>query len=284
MMNAKTTGQQGLPAFEACKKTDATGSTYWSGRELAKLLGYTEYNGFLPAVNKAILACRNSGQKEEDHFESTNEIMALGNETKRKYPDIKLSQYGTYLCIQNADPAYKAVALGQTYFAVQARMAELRQMEQYNGLRTAAEKRQFLREKLARHNLQLAAAARSAGIVKPSDYALFQNHGYMGLYGGLDAQGIREKKKLGPKENILDHMESTELAANLFRATQTEQKLTGDNVHGIEDANSIHFAVGLKVRNAMEQLGSVLPEDLPVATTLKNESKTKAAFKRRDKN
>ena len=271
-METETT-QHSMPAFAACRKADSNGNEYWSGRDLAKILGYSDYKSFLPVLKKAMQACHNSNQKEEEHFNDIFEVKAINDVARLRYNDVRLSRYGCYLCIQNADPSHKAVALGQTYFAIQTRMAELREMEQYNGLKTATEKRVFLREQLAKHNLQLAAAARKAGIIKPSDYALFQNHGYMGLYGGLDAQAIRDKKQLSPKENILDHMESTELAANLFRATQTEQKLTRDKVHSIEDANSIHFAVGLKIRNAMEQIGSVLPEDLPAVPPLKTKPK-----------
>ncbi|MNK30927.1 DNA-damage-inducible protein D [compost metagenome] len=281
-MKTQKTQQQNVTTFETYRKTDTAGNEYWSARELAKLLGYEEYRSFLPVLKKAKESCRNSNQKEENHFEDVLEIKALDSATKRKFHDVKLSRYGCYLSIENADPSHQSVALAQTYFVVQSRITELNNTKHYNTLKTTAKKRQLLREKLAKYNLQLAAAARKAGIIKPADYAIFQNHGYMGLYGGMDAQDIREKKHLGANESILDHMETTELSANLSRAAQTQQKLTRDKVHDIEEANSIHFAVGLKIRNAMQEIGNLLPEDLPSAPTLKNEAKKKVVSKNKN--
>jgi DNA-damage-inducible protein D len=167
------------------------------------------------------------------------------------------------------------VALGQTYFAVQTRLQEITQMEAYNRLTTEDEKRLFLRNEMARHNSQLAAAAKSAGVIDPLDYAIFQNHGYMGLYGGLDAKGIHKKKGLKKSQQILDHMGSTELAANLFRATQTEEKLRRENIQGKQKANQTHFDVGKKVRQTIKELGGTMPENLSTADSIKKLEKAK---------
>jgi len=212
-------------------------------------------------------ACSNAGQKPEIHFKQLVSKLITGkNQMDRD--DIKLSRYGCYLIIQNGDPNLKPVALGQAYFAVQARLGELSHLQSNNNLKIVKERRYFLREELAKRNLQLAGAARKAGITKPSDYAFFQNHGYRGLYGGLDVKALRELRHLDAAQNILDHMDSTELAANLFRVTQTAEKLNSDQVDNIVDANSIHFAVGLKVRKAMEDTGNALPETLPVVENI----------------
>ena len=182
-------------------------------------------------------------------------MVEIGSGAKRDIENIKLSRYACYLIVQNADPAKEVVALGQTYFAVQTRIQEIQQLEAYNRLKNEEEKRLFLRSELARHNIQLAAAAKSAGVIEPMDYAIFQNHGYMGLYGGLDAKGIHKKKGLKKSQQILDHMGSTELAANLFRATQTEEKLKREHIKGKQQANKAHFDVGKKDRKKIEKIG-----------------------------
>lgn len=159
--------------------------------------------------------------------------------------------------------------MGQTYFAVQTRLQEIRQMDEYNRLSTEDEKRLFLHNEMAKHNVQLAAAAKDAGVIAPLDYAIFQNHGYMGLYGGLDAKAIHKKKGLKKSQQILDHMGSTELAANLFLATQTEEKLRRENIKGKKNANKTHYEVGKKVRKTIEEIGGEMPENLPVADSVK---------------
>ena len=165
------------------------------------------------------------------------------------------------------------VALGQTYFAVQTRIQEITQMEAYNRLSNEDEKRLFLRNEMAKHNTHLAAAAKNAGVITSLDYAIFQNHGYMGLYGGLDAKAIHKSKGLKKSQQILDHMGSTELAANLFRATQTEEKLRRENIKGKQKANQTHFEVGKKVRKTIEELGGTMPENLPIANSIKEVEK-----------
>lgn len=267
-MKTKTSQKQSITVFEKLRKTDKSGNEYWSAKELAKLLGYTDYDLFLSVLQNAKTACRNAGQKTELHFKQLSDSALINNKEHSDGGDMKLSRYGCYLTIQNGDPELKPVALGQAYFAVQARLGELSQQQKRNNLRIVKERRCFLREELAKRNLQLAGAARKAGIIKPSDYALFQNHGYRGLYGGLDVKALRALRHLDADQNILDHMDSTELAANLFRVTQTAEKLNSDEVHNIVDANSIHFAVGLKVRKAIEDTGNALPETLPVVENI----------------
>ncbi|MBT3209267.1 MAG: DNA damage-inducible protein D, partial [Bacteroidetes bacterium] len=205
--------------FEQTKKIDENNNEWWSARELGKILEYSEYRHFKPVIEKAKEACFNSGQKIENHFEDFLEMVKIGSGAKRPMEDgVKLSRYACYLIVQNADPNKEVVALGQTYFAVQTRLQEIQQMDEYNRLSTEDERRLFLRTEMKKHNLQLADAAKSAGVVQPFEYAIFQNHGYMGLYGGLDAKGIHANKGLKKSQHILDHMGSTELAANLFRA------------------------------------------------------------------
>lgn len=273
MKNEITNAHQSL--FEQIKQTDENGNEYWTARKLAKVLEYADYRNFHSVINKAKEACVNSGQPLENHVVEINEMVAIGSGAERPMPSYKLSRYACYLIVQNADPGKEVVALGQTYFAVQTRLQEIRQMDEYNRLDTEDEKRLFLRNELAKHNLQLAAAAKGAGVVEPLDYAIFQNHGYMGLYGGLNAKAIHRRKGLKKSQHILDYMGSTELAANLFRATQTEEKLRRENIKGKENANKTHFEVGKKVRSTIEELGGEMPENLPVAENIKQLEKEK---------
>jgi len=256
--------------FEQIKQVDSFGNEWWSARQLGKVLEYSEYRHFKPVIEKAKEACLNSAQKVSDHFEDYLEMVDIGSGAKRPMEDgVKLSRYACYLIVQNADPSKDVVAQGQTYFAIQTRLQEIRQMDEYNQLSSENEKRLFLRYEMKKHNIQLADAAKGAGVIEPLDYAIFQNHGYMGLYGGLDAKGIHKRKGLKKSENILDHMGSTELAANLFRATQTEEKLRRDNIKGKQKANQTHFEIGKKVRKTIEEIGGTMPENLPVAASIK---------------
>ena len=255
--------------FEQIKRLDQTKNEYWTARDLAKVLEYSEYRHFKPVIDRAKEACKNSGYKIADHFEDILGMVSIGSGAEREIEDVKLSRYACYLIVQNADPTKEVVALGQTYFAVQTRLQEIQQMQAYQQLNTEEEKRVFLRKEMAEHNKHLAEAAKSAGVIEPVDYAIFQNHGYMGLYGGLDAKGIHKRKGLRKSESILDHMGSTELAANLFRATQTEEKLKRENIKGKQKANQTHFEVGKKVRKTIQELGGTMPENLPVADSIK---------------
>ena len=258
-----------LSVFEQIRRVDEQAMEFWSARDMAKVLEYSEYRHFLPVIEKAKEACKNSGQNVSDHFEDILEMIEIGKGGKRQSESVKLSRYACYLIVQNADPGKEVVANGQTYFAVQTRIAEIKQMKEYARLNTEDEKRLFLRNELTRHNIQLADAAKNAGVIEPIDYAIFQNHGYMGLYGGLGAKEIHAKKGLKKSQKILDHMGSTELAANLFRATQTEEKLRREDIKGIRNANETHYEVGAKVRKTIEELGGTMPEELPVAESIK---------------
>lgn len=269
--------------FEQIRHIDENGIEYWSAREMAKVLEYSEYRHFLPVIDKAKEACSNSNNSPLNHFEDILEMIKIGKGGKREVESVKLSRYACYLIIQNADPSKEIVANGQNYFAVQTRLAEINQMDEYNRLTSEEEKRLFLRNELARHNSQLADAAKNAGIIKSVDYAIFQNHGYQGLYGGLDAKAIHARKGLKKSQKILDHMGSTELAANLFRATQTEEKLRRENIKGKAEANKTHYEVGKKVRQTIKELGGTMPEDLPVAGSIKElERKEKKHLKGKD--
>ena len=266
--------------FEQIKRVDENGAEYWSARDMAKVLEYLEYRNFLPVIKKAKEACANSQHKVEDHFVDMHDMIEIGKGGKRPVETVKLSRYACYLIVQNADPSKKVVANGQTYFAVQTRIAEIQQMDEYNRLTDEEEKRLFLRHQLAHHNSLLAETAKNAGVVESRDYAIFQNHGYKGLYGGLDAKDIHARKGLKKSQKILDHMGTTELAANLFRATQAEDKLRRENIKGKRNANQTHFEVGKKVRKTIEELGGTMPEDLPVADSIKHlESKEQRLLK-----
>jgi DNA-damage-inducible protein D len=195
--------------FEQIRQVDENGNEFWSARDLGKVLGYSEYRHFIPVVDRAKEACKNSGQSVADHFEDILDMIELGKGAKREVGSVKLSRYTCYLIVQNADPSKEIVATGQTYFAIQTRIQEIRQMDEYTHLKSEEGKRLFLRNEMKTHNIQLAEAAKDAGVIEPIDYAIFQNHGYMGLYGGLDAKGIHSRKGLKKSQNILNHMGST---------------------------------------------------------------------------
>ena len=269
-----------MSLFESIKHVDENGVEYWTSRSLWKVLEYTEYRHFLPVIEKAKIACKNSGLNIEDHFEDILEMVGIGSGAERELDSVKLSRYACYLIVQNADPSKAIVAQGQTYFAIQTRIAEVQQMKEYQELSSEEEKRLFLRAELLKHNSQLASAAKDAGVIDNKDYAIFQNYGYRGLYGGLIAKDIHARKGLKKSQKILDHMGSTELAANLFRATQTEEKLRRENIKGKQQANLTHYEVGAKVRQTIKELGGTMPEDLPTVESIKSvERKQQKLFK-----
>ena len=261
--------KKAITLFESIKDTDKNGNEYWSSRKLAKVLEYADYRNFITVIGKAKEACQNSGIPIEDHFVDINEMVTIGSGAERPVDSVKLSRYACYLIVQNADPSKTIVAQGQTYFAIQTRIAEVQQMKEYQELSSEEEKRLFLRNELQKHNSQLASAAKDAGVIDSKDYAIFQNYGYKGLYGGMSAKDIHAKKGLKKSQKILDHMGSTELAANLFRATQTEEKLRRENIKGKQEANMTHYEVGAKVRQTIKELGGTMPEDLPTAESIK---------------
>lgn len=249
-------------SFEQHRQLDDNGAEYWSARSLSKLLDYSEFRHFQAVLARAMDACAGSGYEVDDHFEDSLVLVSIGSGASRKLRDVKLSRYACYLAVQNGDPSKPVIAAGQTYFAVQTRRQELADDEGFQQLKED-QKRLLLRNELREHNKQLVEVAQLAGVETCMDFAIFQNHGYQGLYGGLDQKAIHRKKGLKKSQRILDHMGSTELAANLFRATQAEEKMRRDEVNDKHHANQVHLEVGRKVRETIAELGGTMPEDLP---------------------
>jgi len=237
-------------SFEDIKQINEYGQEYWSARELCDVLDYASWQNFSSVIGKAVQACENADNKAFDHFNETIKEIEAGKGAKHNVQDFELSRYACYLIVMNGDPRKEVIALGQTYFAIKARQQEL----------SEDQKRLSTREEMAKHNKSLAEAAQAAGV---KNFGVFQNSGYKDLYGGLDQKQIHERKGLKKSQKILDHMGSTELAANLFRATQADEKLRRENIQGEPAANQTHFAVGQVVRKTIEELGGTMPEDLP---------------------
>ncbi|MDD2516396.1 MAG: DNA damage-inducible protein D [Candidatus Gracilibacteria bacterium] len=250
--------------FEQIKKINDYGQEFWSARYLMNPLGYIRWENFEVAISRAKESCKNSKQNVDDHFRDVTKMVSVGSEAKRKIKDYNLSRYACYLIAQNGDPRKAEIALAQTYFAIQTRKQEVHEQLVEDS------KRVFLREEMKEHNKKLAKAAKEAGV---SNYANFQDYGYMGLYGGLRQKDIHAKKRLKPKDAILDHMGSEELAANLFRATQAEAKLKRENIIGQDKASKAHYSVGKKVRETIVELGGTMPEKLPTPDNIKESRK-----------
>ncbi len=248
--------------FDEIRNEDEEGNEFWFARDLAPLLEYQQWRNFVQVIEKSKISCQNSGQETKNHFAEVSKMVALGSGAKREVQDFKLSRYACYLIVQNGDPSKPVIALGQSYFALQTRRQEISDESSFRQL-TEDERRLALRSEMTRHNKGLCAAAKDAGVITGLDYAIFQDHGYKGLYGGLGAKAIHAKKGLKKSHQILDHMGSTELAANLFRATQTEEKIRRENVRGKQAANATHYEVGAKVRQTIKELGGTMPENLP---------------------
>lgn len=246
--------------FENIKHINEAGEEYWLARELQQLLEYSRWEDFEKAVQRGITACEKAEVPVEDHFREIPKLVRVGSGAHREVRDYMLTRYACYLIVMNGDPRKDIIALGQTYFAVKTRQQEL--IDNYEQL-TEDQKRLAIRNEMAAHNKSLAEAAQLAGIIESKDYAIFQNKGYQGLYGGLGAKEIHARKGLKKSQKILDHMGSTELAANLFRATQTDEKLRRENIKGKQAANQAHYNVGKKVRQTIKELGGTMPEDLP---------------------
>ncbi len=261
-MTDKRIVDQHHETFEGARQFDDEGNEYWGARDLQPLLEYVGWDKFKRVIEKAMEACRQSGYEVDDHFSQAAKMVDIGSGAKREIEDYRLSRYACYLIVQNGDPSKPVIANGQTYFALQTRRQELNDNEAFAKL-SENDKRLAIRNELAEHNKHLAAAAKDAGVETPLDYAIFQDHGYKGLYGGRGAKDIHAIKGLKKSQKILDHMGSTELAANLFRATQTEEKLRRDKVSGKQKANQTHFEVGKKVRQTIDELGGTMPEALP---------------------
>ncbi|MDR2571978.1 MAG: DNA damage-inducible protein D [Oscillospiraceae bacterium] len=261
-------------SFESIKKTDENGNEYWLARELASVLEYSKWENFHKVIQRAMLACKNSGYNIDDCFPETKKSIEMPTKPRKNqedfgFPEVrktkeiidyKLTRYACYLIVQNGDPRKEIIALGQTYFAIQTRRAEV--ADTFNQL-DENNKRLVVRGNIKQWNQLLAEAAHKAGIITNEEFAIFQNVGYQGLYGGLTVADIHKRKGLSEKEKILDFMGSTELIANLFRISQTEEKLKLDEVSSPAQANNIHYEVAEKIRNAMIEMSTTLPENLP---------------------
>ena len=250
--------EYGTSVFEDIKHIDENGSEYWLAREMQKVLEYREWRNFKLVIDKAKMACEISSFNTSDHFVDFNKMIELAKGAKRRVLDYKLSRYACYLIVQNADPSKEVVALGQTYFAVQTRKQEITEIE-YDSL-TEDEKRFYQRDLTRRGNYTLQKVAAAAGV---KNMAEFHNAGYRGLYNGETADDIFKRKKLRYREDILDNMNEDELVANLFRINQTKQKLVRENVQGEQEAKDTHYEVGKKVRQAIADIGGMMPEDMP---------------------
>lgn len=265
--------------FEDLKQINEYGEEFWCARDLQQVLEYAEWRNFKLVIEKARTACKVSNNDVMDHFVDVNKMVQIGSNAAREVDDIMLSRYACYLIVQNGDPRKQVIALGQTYFAIKTRQQEI--IENYDQL-SEDQKRLAIRNEIISHNKSLAEAADSAGVKTPLEYAIFQNHGYMGLYGGLKAQDIHKLKGLKRSQKILDHMGSTELAANLFRATQTDDKLRRESIQGKDEANKTHLEVGKAVRKTIKELGGSMPENLPVPKkSVKQIEKEKQLIKER---
>ena len=263
-----------LKSFEDIKQISGNGNEFWSARDLQKPLGYEKWENFSKVIDRAILACDTAGFAVNDHFPVVGKIVEMPSKPKKDeadfgFPDVRktkkiidynLTRYACYLIVQNGDPRKEQIALGQTYFAIQTYRQELN--DKYNQL-AEEKKRLLLRGDIKQMNQLLVEAAKGAGIISNEEYAIFQNRGYQGLYGGLSVADIHYKKQLGEKDKILDFMGSEEMIANLFRISQTQSKISRENIKNKELASFVHFTVGKEVREAIMRLGGVMPENLP---------------------
>ncbi len=245
--------------FENIKQIREDGSEFWSARDLASALDYNKWENFSKVINRAMIACENSGHAIAYDFPEVRKIVEAGV-TKKPILDYELSRYACYLIVQNGDPRKEVIAWGQTYFAIQTYRQEV--ADHFNEL-SEDNRRLVVRGDIKQWNQMLAETAHKAGVITNEEFAIFQNAGYMGLYGGLDVDDIHTKKGLEVGQKILDYMGSTELIANLFRISQTEEKLRKDEVDNAKTATSVHYSVGREVRTAIEKIGGTVPEDLP---------------------
>jgi len=254
--------------FEEIRQQAENGVDFWSARDLQKVLGYSSWDKFKVVIQKAMQSCTKSQNSSSAHFSQLGKMVKIGLGVERYIPDYdyRLTRYACYLIVQNGDSSKPVIASGQTYFAIQTRRQELADDKTFQQL-DENKKRMLLRKELKAHNKQLVETASRSGVETHLDFAIFQNHGYQGLYGGLSAKDIHKKKGLKKSQQILDYMGSSELAANLFRATQAEDKLRRENIKGKIKANKAHHQVGVKVRQTIKELGGTMPEDLPVPET-----------------
>ena len=261
-------------SFEDIKHIDENGIEFWYARELQKVLDYKEWRKFENVIQKAIMACKNTGISEVDHFVGADKMVQIGSGAERKQKDYKLTRYACYLIAQNGDSRKKVIALAQTYFAIQTRKQEI--IEKEYSLLTEDEKRFYQRNLTRKGNYSLNQTAKNAGV---KNFDKFHNSGYKGLYNGETADDIAKRKGLRYREDILDNMGSEEFAANLFRITQTESKLKRDNISTEKEANKTHYNIGKNIREVIAKNGGTMPENLPTPEKslkqLEKESKKK---------
>ncbi|MDR0873351.1 MAG: DNA damage-inducible protein D [Prevotellaceae bacterium] len=252
---------QEYQTFEQIKHTDEAGGEFWFARELAPVLEYSKWENFQKVIDRAMLACRNSGFSITDHFPDVRKSVEMPSKAaSRKIIDYKLSRYACYLIVQNGDPRKEVIAIGQTYFAIQTRRAEL--ADYFNQL-NEDNKRLVIRGDIKQWNQMLAEVAHNAGVITNEEFAEFQNAGYMGLYDGETVQDIHTRKQLSPRQKILDYMNSQELIANLFRISLAEEKIRLENIQGKDNATLAHNQVGQEVRETIKRVGGILPESQP---------------------
>lgn len=246
--------------FEDIKRIRPDDSEYWAARELAPVLDYAKWENFYKVIKRAMIACENSGRSTLECFPEVRKTSPMPNGGVKDILDYELSRYACYLIVQNGDPRKEVIALGQTYFAIQTYRQEV--AERFNQLDEDS-RRLVVRGDIKQWNQLLAETARNAGVITAEEFAIFQNAGYMGLYGGMTVDDIHRRKGLAIGQKILDYMGSTELIANLFRISQTEEKLRKDQVSTSDAATAVHYAVGNEVREAIRKIDGTMPEDLP---------------------
>lgn len=246
--------------FEDIKHIRSDGTEFWYARELAVALDYTKWENFQKVIKRAMIACENSGKDVSVCFPEVRKTSNMPNGGVKTIVEYELSRYACYLIVQNGDPRKEIIALGQTYFAIQTYRQEV--ADRFNELDEDS-RRLIVRGDIRQWNQLLAETARNCGVITNEEFAVFQNAGYMGLYGGMTVDDIHRKKELEIGQKILDYMGSTELIANLFRISQTEEKLRKDGIDNSSDATAVHYSVGKEVRKAIEEIGGTMPEDLP---------------------
>ena len=246
--------------FEDIKRVRPDGSEYWAARELAPVLDYAKWENFYKVIKRAMIACENSGRSTLECFPEVRKTSPMPNGGVKDILDYELSRYACYLIVQNGDPRKEVIALGQTYFAIQTYRQEV--ADRFNQLDEDS-RRLVVRGDIKQWNQLLAETARNAGVITAEEFAIFQNAGYMGLYGGMTVDDIHRRKGLAIGQKILDYMGSTELIANLFRISQTEEKLRKYQVSTSDAATAVHYAVGNEVREAIRKIDGTMPEDLP---------------------
>jgi len=261
-MTDKSMPVKGDVSFEEIKKTNEYGAEYWSARELQPLLGYKQWRRFEDAVKRAMTSCEQSGNRPEHHFAGAGKPIRGGKGAVQVVDDYHLSRFACYLIAQNGDPRKVEIANAQKYFAVQARRQEL------SDVQAADRERLEIRRQTTEEFKALSGAAREAG-VQDRMFGVFHDAGYKGLYNGLGNDAIKQRKGVGKKENLLDRMDTTELAANQFRMTQTREKLARDGVNSQQKAIQTHEEVGREVREAIKRIGGTMPESIPAAEPIK---------------